>query len=364
MLYKKIDKKTFLQNYSRLNELIKKFSENDDAFCAPVLKFDAYGTGFENLPLTQMIEDGCEQFFVQDLKEALRAKELIKSKKRYKIYFYFGLIVAEKDIKVIQENNDVFVPIISSLDMLKKAKDLSIKNIGLFFDTGFSFLGIDYDNKEKVIDFLEKEDFNVSVVISHFTKENAKEQKDKFDTIKALIEKSKIAGKDQIKYSISASNFMIYKQPFVYDFAQTGMALFGYLKTSYISPVLEVSTEILEIKKLKKGQSIGYRPVLTLEKDTNVALLSSGYGDGLLEDLTKGCNVIIKTENKTFKAKILKVVMNMIMVDIKDNKIDDLKEAKAYFLNEDYTIYDMANDGGLRPGEILTNLLKNAKIKE
>ena len=84
---------------------------------------------------------------------------------------------------------------------------------------------------------------------------------------------------------------------------------------------ISLVSEIIEIKKLKKGDSVSYNGTYTASKDELIGIVSIGYADGVNRKL-KGSYVFIN--NKKYEI-IGNICMDMLMIKIdEDVKIGDL----------------------------------------
>ena len=68
-----------------------------------------------------------------------------------------------------------------------------------------------------------------------------------------------------------------------FDMVRPGILLYGYNSTPPLSvePVMELRTNVVLIKQVKKGETISYGRTWAAPRDTAVAVLPVGYGDGL-----------------------------------------------------------------------------------
>jgi len=74
-----------------------------------------------------------------------------------------------------------------------------------------------------------------------------------------------------------------------FDMVRPGILLYGYKTAgkdeipalSEVKPVMELRSNVVLIKKVKKGKSISYGRTWTAEQDTLIGVLPAGYGDGL-----------------------------------------------------------------------------------
>ncbi len=80
------------------------------------------------------------------------------------------------------------------------------------------------------------------------------------------------------------------------DYARIGIALYGVLSTpDYntalkldLRPVLSLKARVVHIQNICKGESVGYGRAFTAKKDSRIAILPIGYGDGFPRNLSCG----------------------------------------------------------------------------
>jgi alanine racemase len=72
-----------------------------------------------------------------------------------------------------------------------------------------------------------------------------------------------------------------------FDMVRPGILLYGYKNVRevepplHVEPVMELRTQVVLIKKIKKGESVSYGGTWTAPRDTSIAVLPAGYADGL-----------------------------------------------------------------------------------
>ena len=103
-----------------------------------------------------------------------------------------------------------------------------------------------------------------------------------------------------------------------FHMARAGLALYGYspVETDAVfEPVLSFMAEITHVKTISAGDSVSYGARYTAQKDTRVATLAVGYGDGYCRDLSQKGEVLINGR----RCRVLGTVcMDQIMADVSD----------------------------------------------
>jgi alanine racemase len=104
------------------------------------------------------------------------------------------------------------------------------------------------------------------------------------------------------------------------DWVRPGLALYGASPFADVSaaslglcPAMSLETTVIATRHVPAGETVGYAGTWRAERDTNVAILAAGYGDGLPRSLVNGSPVLIGTQRA---ALVGRVSMDMIAVDI------------------------------------------------
>jgi alanine racemase len=85
-----------------------------------------------------------------------------------------------------------------------------------------------------------------------------------------------------------------------FDFVRCGIAIYGCDPmnqdpvTHGLEPALELGTYVCAVKLARPGQSVGYGRRFIAERDTWIATLPIGYGDGIRRALTNNCDVLLR----------------------------------------------------------------------
>jgi alanine racemase len=107
------------------------------------------------------------------------------------------------------------------------------------------------------------------------------------------------------------------------DAVRAGIILYGLWPSASVQkdhqidlyPVLSLKTRVVYVKTVPAGQEISYGGTFTTSRDTRVATVCIGYGDGYPRSLSNIGYVLIKGQ----KAKILgRVCMDQFMIDVTD----------------------------------------------
>ena len=177
--------------------------------------------------------------------------------------------------------------------------------------------------------------------------------------IKTYVHKRKYA--NLIKHG-AATGALLTGKKYHMDMVRAGLSVYGYGigangNTAAFKPAMSVSTRIVQISKFDAGELIGYGNNYRLERDSAIAVIRAGYGDGFKRSLTNRGKVSI---NGRLCPVVGNVCMDLCMIDvtnIKDISYNDV----VYLLNADITAEDAALDGNTISYDILTGFSRRIK---
>ncbi|WP_020530735.1 bifunctional UDP-N-acetylmuramoyl-tripeptide:D-alanyl-D-alanine ligase/alanine racemase [Flexithrix dorotheae] len=238
--------------------------------------------------------------------------------------------------------------------------------IHLKIDTGMHRLGFESDEIEKVIQTLKNNSkIKVRGILTHLAgadedkhNEFSLKQLNSFKTIATKIEKSLHIS--CIKYALNSAGIIKFPD-YQMDMVRLGIGLYGVEVNQKLQENLKntgtLKTTISQIKKIKKGETIGYGRHGKAEKDIKIATIAIGYADGYDRRFSKGIGKVL------INGKIAKVIgnvcMDMTMVEI--TGINAKEGDEVIIFGQDLPIWKLAQNIGTIPYEILTNV--NERVK-
>lgn len=110
----------------------------------------------------------------------------------------------------------------------------------------------------------------------------------------------------------------------VCDYVRVGIALYGVLSSPCddtilkldLRPVLSLKSKIVLIREIVAGESVGYGRSFTAERNSRIAILSIGYGDGIPRNLSGGKGSVLI--NQTVASIVGRICMDQLAIDITD----------------------------------------------
>ena len=332
-------------------ELVKNKIKVGQKICV-VVKANAYGFGAKEVVKT--LQKDADYFAVSSAYEYFEINKLTS-----KPILILDPIYDENELKkLIGTGAELSV---CNLFGLEKIIEVSSKlnkkaKVHIVINTGMNRFG--FKEKRELVKLLHtvKKTQNLYVlgVFSHYFQANNKNfanlQYNKFNDIKIFFNQNL----PEIKlFHLANSDGLEYKNGF--DMVRVGMALYTDKEFQTVS----LSTKIVDVQNLSKGEVAGYDAVFKATKSVKLASIQIGYGDGIFRNIVSRGYVLI---NGKF-SKIVAVCMDCMIVDITeiDAKIGD--EVTVIGKNGDNQIFicDVASWCDTIDYEIIIGLAERVK---
>ena len=297
-----------------------------------VIKTDGYGHG--GIPIARNIEylDYLFGFAVATAEEAFELRDAGVKKPILVLSYTFPYAyerLIKEDIRITVFRKDTLDILRETATKLGKTANVHIK-----VDTGMGRIGITPDDQgEAFIQYaLSMKSIKVEGIYTHFAcadeadLTSAMEQYKRFCDFNDMTE-AHLGYKIPIHHCSNSAGILALPQANM-DLVRAGITLYGLMpsnemqKTDVIlKPALSLHSHIVYIKKLIKGQTVSYGSTFKADKDTMVATIPLGYGDGYPRSLSSKGYVLIHGK----KAPILgRICMDQFMVDV--TEIPEAKE--------------------------------------
>ncbi|MBO5234996.1 MAG: alanine racemase [Alistipes sp.] len=241
-------------------------------------------------------------------------------------------------------------------------------------DTGMHRLGFTAEDVDELIAKLADyaTDVRVATIFAHLSCADDPSQDDftrlqisRFDSVSSLIANA-------LPYSVvrhTANSAAIERFPEAqFDMCRLGLGLygFGYEHNDSLVPASTLKTRIVQIKRHRAGEGIGYGRAERLERDSVVATIPVGYADGL--DRHLGCGVWSMLVGGVKAPIVGRVCMDSCMIDVTDvPNVAEGDEVTVFSSIAGNTAEDMAILLGTIPYEVLTSVsgrVKRIYVKE
>ncbi len=200
-----------------------------------------------------------------------------------------------------------------------------MKKVHLKIDTGMGRLGIRTEAVEGFLDRLKSlKALTLEGVLSHFVESDSPDRgfsSSQVSAFKETVEKIKKRGFDPEFIHMANSAAVITMPGSRFNMVRTGIMLYGsYPERSLaekirLKPAMQIKTRILQVKTLPAGSPVSYGRTFVTKRESRIATLPIGYGDGLPRRLSGTGSVIVRGRRAPLVGLIC---MDLAMCDITD----------------------------------------------
>ncbi len=148
----------------------------------------------------------------------------------------------------------------------------------------------------------------------------------------------------------------------VFDIARPGLMTYGVWPTdsppaeSPLTPVLRWETQVVLVKDIAKGETIGYGRTFTAGDTIRVALLPIGYADGYKHSLSNRASVLIRGKRCAVRGRISMDQCVVEVTYVPGVAVGDVATLIGSDGKESVTAEELAERAGTIPYEILTGI--------
>lgn len=343
-----IDLGALARNWQAANEA------SGGATASAVVKADGYGLGV--VPVVEALyRAGCRTFFVALASEGMAVRKALPDAD---IYVLNGTMKGTTTAMVEAD----LVPVLNDLTQISQWKaccDAAGRSLpaALMLDTGMSRLGLDAEqvavagSNPEVLGNLD-----LKLVMSHLacaddsSSEMNAQQRASFDTLRARL--------PDAPASLANSAGIFLGADYHYDLTRPGICLYGAspfaAAPAPFEPVIRAMAEIVQVRDVKAGDTIGYGATYTASGAMRTATVAAGYADGIFR---MAGNSAMAAINGTLVPYVGRVSMDLIALDISvldraSVTAGDLVE----LLGSRVSVDDLAQAAGTIGYEVLTSL--------
>jgi len=309
-----------------------------------MIKADAYG---HHLNCIHPLINGSDMLAVSELSEAEKLRAITERP----ILLLSGIYSEDELQQAIDLNCHVVVHHVSQIAIVNNSQQTV--NVWLKIDTGMHRLGLSDKEYKECLPLLNNNSLvEITCVMSHFAcadEVGHPMNKSQLNNFKALTTKTN-------DRSMANSAAILSQIGAVFDFVRPGIMLYGAspfnTPNDQLKPVMKLSAPILSIKNLQAGESVGYGATWVADRDTTLAVVGIGYGDGYPRHAKNGTPVLI---NGMLCPLIGRVSMDLICVDISSTKTN-VGDNAVLWGDDRLPIEVVANNSNTISYELLTGL--------
>lgn len=325
---------------------IKNKLENKSKFMA-VIKSDAYGHNLEDV--VKDIDDLADGYGVVRIDEAKKIRSLSDKK----ILLMQGIYSNDEFLEAKKLNLDMVVHNQDQFQIIKKNNiydDLWIK-----INTGMNRLGFEIsDFMEIYNDHLINTKFTL---MTHLAASNDRECISNKNQFKLFHDLSNKMHKDVVK-SIANTGCIMNFPDQMHDWVRCGIGIYGgYFRDKNIKTAMTLRSPIVNLRKIKKNEGVGYDGRAVAQKDMLIATVYIGYADGLPAMIKDGTPVKINNEKASVFGKVSMDVTTVDVSHIPDCEIGDWCE----FFSPNHSINNLTSSNNLISYDLMIRIKSRVK---
>lgn len=340
-----VDLDAICNNILNIKKLIKK-----DTKIMAIIKADGYGHGA--LSIAKTLDDlGVDAFAIAIIEEGIELRKAGIEKPvlilGYTPKEQYGQLVQYDISQTIFQLNSAIELSDAALKQNKKAK------IHIKVDTGMNRIGF-FDTEESIEDIKKiasLEGISIEGIFSHFSaadeldKTSAHIQLNRFMKFVNRLEQEGVT--IPIKHIANSAGIIDLPEAEL-DMVRSGIATYGLYPSEFVdkdklqlTPALEIKAHVSYVKEVGPDNGISYGSTYITNKNTKIATIPVGYGDGYPRQLSSKGRVLIHGK---YAPIIGRICMDQFMVDV--TEIENVNQG------DDVTLLGRDGDGIITIEEI------------
>lgn len=323
-----------------------------------VVKSDAYGHGIEKVA-SILDQEAVDMFAVISLEEALKVRQV--SRKPVLILNYL------ETAEILEAIDQGFTLTLYDREQIAQLERLAARSgrrvaVHVKTETGLNRLGMSAD---ETVDFLLSQrhfpHIHVQAVFSHLAQAssydlNLEQLRRLQDVILRTSDKISVLPFHLVS-SYAIANF----QEGYLDAVRTGLAFYGTDDVlPGIEPCLAFKAFVAQVKSIDAGEGVSYEHLWRAKRDSDIAVITAGYGEGFTMALTGHAEALIGGHRVPI---IGKIAMNLCVADVTglpikrgDEAVLIGSQAAEDGSTQTIRVADLARASGIRHHEIVTRL--------
>ncbi len=252
------------------------------AACGAAVKADGYGIGAREA-VKRLQHAGCRDFFVATWVEA---EALMPWPTDLNLSVLHG--VGAEDMPVAARSPGR--PVLNSPDQVARWRTTG-RPCDVMVDTGMNRLGLTPEQARSGL----LDGMSVQTLMSHLA--CADEPDNPMNERQLAAFRALRQGISAARYSLANSAGICLGPKYAFGLTRPGLALYGGIpvpgdsaQEDGLRPVVSIEAQVIQVRDVSAGQSVGYGATFVAPEDMRVAILNIGYADGYLQLLAeRGC---------------------------------------------------------------------------
>jgi alanine racemase len=326
------------------------------AAVAGVVKADAYGCGMA--PVARALAaSGCDTFFVARLDEGVALRQ---ANGEARIFVLDG--AAPDAVPALLSHR--LTPVLNSLAEIAgwqaaAGETRTALECAVHVDTGMSRLGLPGEELSLLASEAKKRLDGLRVVLwmSHLACADEAESKmnrvqlDRFRTALAMLPPAPA--------SLASSGGVLLGKDYAFDMVRPGIGLYGgnvqHQPKNPFSVAAVLTARILQIRRIDRGESVGYGASFRAKRPTVIATVALGYADGLMRAIGNRGFAAIAGARAPVAGRVSMDLVTLDVTDLPQNLIST--DAEAEFFGDTISLEEVGRLADTAAYEILSSIL-------
>jgi alanine racemase len=306
------------------------------AACGAAVKADGYGLGARQV-VARLAAAGCRDFFVATWAEAAALMPLPEG-------CSLSVLHGVRAEDMAGARTIAARPVLNSPEQVRRWREAGAGPCDVMIDTGINRLGLS-PAETGLLDGLAVETLMSHLACADEDRPENAAQRD------ALLN---VAGKvPHRRLSLANSAGVCLGPDYAFDLTRPGLALYGGVpRAEAAGGIVQVAypeAQILQRRTVPAGGGVGYNATWTAPADTEIAILNTGYADGILRGFSGTGRALAGNRALPFVGR---VSMDLIAIDV--TAAPELGEGD--WVTIDYDLPRASAASGLSQYELLTGL--------
>lgn len=279
------------------------------------VKADAYGHGARQV--CDVLTPWVDAFAVAITEEAVALRDAGVSKP---ILVLEGPFDREDVEQITRYNLWSVIHSLHQVSLLNGSRQANSLTLWLKVDTGMHRLGIAPDRLPELVATLANEGHHPVTLMSHLA--FAEQPESSVNQQQNTCWNDLLAGLGPYLASSLMNSAAITQQlALANDWLRPGYMLYGgqpsvHSRTLPLQPVMRLTSQVMALRRIPRGDSVGYGGRWVAQRDSQIATIAVGYADGYPRNLGNGTPVWIADRECPLVGR---VSMDMITVDVTDH---------------------------------------------
>jgi alanine racemase len=306
------------------------------AACGAAVKADGYGLGARET-VARLAREGCRDFFVSSWAEAEALGPLPEGAA-------LSVLHGVREADMAAALGGIARPVLNSAEQVARWKAAGGGACDVMIDTGMNRLGL-RPEQASLLDGLA-----IETLMSHLACADEAghplnaTQRARFQAVAATVPARRL--------SLANSAGTCMGPDFAFDLTRPGLALYGGIPRAealgLIRPVALVKAELIQLREVPAGETVGYGATWTAPAASRIAILNIGYADGYLRAFSGVGRV---RAGEAWLPVVGRVSMDLLAVDATGADV-----AEGDWLALDPDLAEASRRSGLSQYELLTGL--------